>query len=52
MHRYNRAAAILVAQEVMTTFDAENGKAGLSEGGNKVGAGDAGTPAHAAMVTR
>jgi hypothetical protein len=52
MHRYNRAAAILVAQEMVTAFDAENGKAGLPEGGNQVGAGDAWTPAHAAMVTR
>jgi hypothetical protein len=50
--RYDRAPTILVAQEVMAAFDAENGKTGLSEGGNKVGTGDAGAPAHAAMVTR
>jgi len=52
VHRHYRASAILVAQEAMAAFDAENGKAGLYEGGNKVGTGDAGTPAHAAMVTR
>jgi hypothetical protein len=36
----------------MTASNADNGEAGLSEAGNKVGAGDAGPPAHAAMVTR
>ena len=46
------ASAVLVAEEVMTVFDTEKGEAVLSECGNKVGTGDAGTPAHAAMVTR
>jgi hypothetical protein len=36
----------------MTAFDAKNGKAGRSDGGHKAGTGDAGTAAHAAMVTR
>ncbi len=52
VHRYNRASAALVAHEMMAAFDAENRKATPSDGGNKIGAGDAGTPAHAAMVTR
>jgi hypothetical protein len=52
VHRYNRASAILVTQEVMTAFDPENSEAALSEAGNKVGAGDPRTSAHAAMVTR
>jgi hypothetical protein len=45
VHRYNRASAILAAQKVMTAFDAENGKAGLPEGGDKIGPGDTRTPA-------
>ena len=36
----------------MAAFDAENRKAGLFEGGNHFGPGDARGPAHAAMVTR
>jgi hypothetical protein len=44
--------AVFVTEEVMAAFDAENREAGLSEGGNQVLTGDAGCPAHAAMVTR
>ena len=36
----------------MTTFDPQNRKAVLSEGSNEVGPCDAGSPAHAAIVTR
>ena len=43
VHRYNRALAILVAQEIMAAFDAENRKARLSEGGNEIGTGDSGS---------
>ena len=49
---HNCASAVFVTQEVMAAFDAENGEAGLSEGGNDFGPGDARCPAHAAMVTR
>ena len=41
-----------MAQEMMTTFDAENSETGLFEGVNEFGAGTARSPAHAAMVTR
>jgi hypothetical protein len=46
------APAILVTQEVMAAFHAKNAKAYPFRRGNEVGAGDAGIPAHAAMVTR
>jgi hypothetical protein len=36
----------------MAAFDAENREAGLSDSGNEILTGDAGRPAHAAMVTR
>ncbi len=52
VHWYNRASAILVAQKMVAALDANNRKPGPSEGGNKIGAGDAGAPAHAATVTR
>ena len=52
VHGHNGAPAILVTQEVMATFDAKNAKSYPFEGGNEVGTGDAGIPAHAAMVTR
>ena len=52
VHGYDCAPAILVAQEVMAAFDAENGETGLAEGSYEVHARDAGTPAQAAMVTR
>jgi hypothetical protein len=52
VHWHNRASAILVTQEVMAAFDANNAKTCPFEGGNEVGTGDAGIPAHAAMVTR
>ena len=49
---HNRAAAILVTQEVVAALDAKNAKASLFEGSNEVRTSDAGNPAHAAMVTR
>jgi hypothetical protein len=52
VRRNNRAAAILVTQEVMAAFYAKNAEAPLFESGNEVSAGDAGSPAHAATVTR
>jgi hypothetical protein len=36
----------------MTAFDAQNAETSFSESSNEFGAGDAGSPAHAAMVTR
>ncbi len=50
--RDNRAAPILMAQEMMTAFDPQNVKSNLREHRNEVGASDAQSPAHAAMVTR
>ncbi len=52
VRRHNRTAAILVTHEVVAAFHAKNAKASLFEGGNEVSACDAGSPAHAAMVTR
>ena len=49
---HNRTSAILVAQEMMAAFDTENEETGFCERGNEFRAGDAGRPAHAAMVTR
>ncbi len=49
---HNRAPAVFMTEEVMTAFDAENRETGLSESGNELLTGDAGCPAHAAMVTR
>jgi hypothetical protein len=36
----------------MAAFDTENAETGLGERGNQFCAGDAGAPAHAAIVTR
>jgi hypothetical protein len=52
VHWHYRAPAILVTKEVMATLDAKNAKPYTLKGGNEVGAGDAGIPTHAAMVTR
>src|ERR1700719_3413383 len=52
VRRNNRAAAILVTQEVMAAFYAKNAEAPLFAGGNEVSAGDAGSPADAPTVTR
>jgi hypothetical protein len=52
VNRQNRAPAILVTQKVMAAFNAKNAKAYAFECGDEAVAGDAGIPAHAAMVTR
>lgn len=52
VNRHNGASAICVTQEVMAALYAKNAKTDSLEGGNKVATGDAGIPAHAAMVTR
>ncbi len=49
---HNRASAIFVPKEVVAASDPKNGEAPFPKRGNQVGAGDAGNPAHAAMVTR
>jgi hypothetical protein len=52
MDWHNRASAIFVTQEVMAAFNAKNAETHAFEGDNEVGTGNAGIPAHAAMVTR
>lgn len=52
VRRNNGAPTILVTKEVMTSFDAQNDKAGLCECGDEFGSRDARSTAHAAMVTR
>ena len=52
VYGHNGAAAVFVTEKLMAALDAENGKAGLSEGGNYLGSREARCPAHAAMVTR
>jgi hypothetical protein len=52
VYGHNGATAIFMSEKVMAAFDAENGKAGPSEGGNNVGSGETRCPTHAAMVTR
>jgi hypothetical protein len=52
VYRHDRAAAVFVTEKVMAAFDAENGRAGPSEGSNYLGTREARCPAHAAMVTR
>ena len=42
VHRHNRAPAILVAQEVMATFNAKDAKTRPLESGYEVGTGDTG----------
>jgi hypothetical protein len=52
MQGHNCAAAVFVTENAMAAFDAENGKAGLSEDSNYLGSGEPRRPAHAAMVKR
>ena len=49
---HHRASPVVMMEEMMTAFDTYDSKTGPGECGNEVGAGDAGSPAHAAMVTR
>ena len=49
---HDGTSAIFVAEEMMATSDADNREAGLPQGSNEGETGDAGSPAHAAMVTR
>ena len=48
----DRAAAVLVSEEMMAAFDANDPEAGLRKRGNEGRTGDTGEPAQAAMVTR
>ena len=49
---HDRATPVLVAQEYVAAFDAQNAKTGLRERSDEFGARDTRRPAHAAIVTR
>ncbi len=49
---YNRTSAVLVTEEMMASFDAQNAKTYLPDGANETMPGYSRTPAHAATVTR
>lgn len=52
MHRHKRAPSVLVVEEMMAAFDAQNSESDLCEGGNEFGARETRRSAHAATVTR